>query len=90
MAEPEFVKAVLEAADCELLLDVNNVYVNSTNHGYDAEEYIRAMPSDRVSPRSCTASERIATLLVKKPPMASSTVKPRLRRKATARFPELS
>jgi uncharacterized protein (UPF0276 family) len=48
MAEPEFVKAVLDAADCELLLDVNNVFVNSTNHGYDAEEYIRAMPSDRI------------------------------------------
>ncbi|MEE3160247.1 MAG: DUF692 domain-containing protein [Pseudomonadota bacterium] len=48
MAEPEFVKAVLEAADCELLLDVNNVYVNSTNHGYNAEEYIRSMPSDKI------------------------------------------
>lgn len=48
MAEPEFVKAVLEAADCELLLDVNNVYVNSTNHGYNAEEYIRSMPSEKI------------------------------------------
>ena len=48
MAEPEFVKAVLKAADCELLLDVNNVYVNSTNHGYNAEEYIRSMPSDKI------------------------------------------
>lgn len=48
MAEPEFVKAVLEAADCELLLDVNNVYVNSTNHGYNAEEYIRSMPGDKI------------------------------------------
>ncbi|SIS69620.1 hypothetical protein SAMN05421686_103326 [Thalassolituus maritimus] len=48
MAEPEFVRAVLEAADCELLLDVNNVYVNSTNHGYDAEEYIRSMPSEKI------------------------------------------
>ena len=48
MAEPEFVKAVLDAADCELLLDVNNVYVNSTNHGYDAEEYIRSMPSEKI------------------------------------------
>ena len=48
MAEPEFVTAVLEAADCELLLDVNNVYVNSTNHGYNAEEYIRSMPSDKI------------------------------------------
>src|SRR4029078_4293388 len=36
MSELEFVTAVLEAADCELLLDVNNIYVNSVNHRYDA------------------------------------------------------
>lgn len=48
MAEPEFVSAVLGAADCELLLDVNNVYVNAQNHGYDADEYIRSMPTERI------------------------------------------
>ena len=48
MDEPEFVSAVLEAADCELLLDVNNVYVNSVNHGYDPEAYIASMPTDRI------------------------------------------
>ncbi|WP_369986106.1 DUF692 domain-containing protein [Thalassolituus sp.] len=48
MAEPEFVSAVLEAADCELLLDVNNVYVNAQNHGYDADDYIRSMPTERI------------------------------------------
>jgi len=48
MDEPEFVKAVIEAADCELLLDVNNVYVNSVNHGYDPYDYIRSMPSERI------------------------------------------
>jgi len=48
MPEPEFVRAVVETADCELLLDVNNVFVNSVNHGYDAAEYIAAMPSERV------------------------------------------
>lgn len=49
MKECDFVRAVLEAADCDLLLDVNNVHVNSVNHRYDAVEFIRAMPADRVS-----------------------------------------
>jgi uncharacterized protein len=48
MGEVEFVSAVLDRADCDLLLDVNNVYVNSINHRYDPVEFIRAMPSKRV------------------------------------------
>ena len=48
MQEVEFVKAVLEEADCRLLLDINNIYVNSINHGYDPHEYLRAMPRERV------------------------------------------
>jgi uncharacterized protein (UPF0276 family) len=46
--ELEFIQRVLDAADCDLLLDVNNVYVNSINHGYDAEAFLRALPSKRV------------------------------------------
>ncbi len=49
LSEIEFVKAVIEEADCDLLLDVNNVYVNSINHGYEPMEFIEAMPLDRVS-----------------------------------------
>ncbi len=48
MTEWEFVAAVSEAADCLLLLDVNNVYVNSVNHGFDAAAYLRALPVERV------------------------------------------
>ena len=48
LEEIEFVKAVLEKADCGLLLDVNNIYVNSINHRYDAEEFLRALPAERV------------------------------------------
>lgn len=48
MGEIEFIKAVLEEADCLLHLDVNNVYVNSINHRYDALEFIRAMPTERI------------------------------------------
>lgn len=49
LSEIDFVKAVIEQADCDLLLDVNNVYVNSVNHGYDAEEFIAALPAERVA-----------------------------------------
>jgi len=49
MGEAEFVAAVLEEGDCDLLLDVNNVYVNSVNHGYDAEAYLAALPAERVA-----------------------------------------
>ena len=48
MEEPEFVTAVIEEADCKLLLDVNNVYVNAINFGFDPREYITALPLDRV------------------------------------------
>ncbi|CAM4094551.1 DUF692 domain-containing protein [Shewanella aquimarina] len=49
MSECEFVNAVLEEADCRLLLDVNNIYVNSINHQYDAEAFLKAMPSERIA-----------------------------------------
>jgi uncharacterized protein (UPF0276 family) len=48
MSELEFINAVVAEADCDLLLDVNNVYVNSINHGYDAEAFMRGLPAERV------------------------------------------
>ncbi len=49
MTEVEFVNAVLEEADCDLLLDVNNVYVNSENHNYDPVEYLRSLKPKHIS-----------------------------------------
>lgn len=49
MSEIEFINAVLAEADCDLLLDVNNIFVNSVNHGYDAEAFLRALPGDRIA-----------------------------------------
>lgn len=49
LKEIDFLNGVLEQADCLLLLDVNNIYVNSINHGYDAEAFLKAMPSDRIA-----------------------------------------
>jgi uncharacterized protein (UPF0276 family) len=48
MEEIEFVNAVLEEADCGLLLDVNNIYVNSVNHNYDPVAYMQALPAERI------------------------------------------
>lgn len=49
MPEWEFIARMAEDADCGLLLDVNNVYVSSFNHGFDPEAYVRAIPPDRVA-----------------------------------------
>ena len=49
MSELEFLLAVLKAADCELLLDVNNIYVNSVNHRYDALEFLRGLQGAPIS-----------------------------------------
>lgn len=48
MAEIDFVNAVIAEADCNLLLDVNNLYVNAVNHRYDAEAFLRAIPGERI------------------------------------------
>ena len=48
MSEWAFIAQLAKRADCELLLDVNNVYVSSRNHGFDAHEFIDAMPRERV------------------------------------------
>ncbi|MEZ4289536.1 MAG: DUF692 domain-containing protein [Myxococcota bacterium] len=49
LSELEFLLAVLEEADCDLLLDVNNVYVNAVNHGYDPHAFLRAIPGERIA-----------------------------------------
>lgn len=48
MDEQSFILKILDHADCDLLLDVNNVFVNSVNHGYDPYAFIDAMPAERV------------------------------------------
>jgi len=48
MAEIDFLNAVLQEADCGLLLDINNIHVNSVNHGYDAEAFLAAIPGERI------------------------------------------
>lgn len=49
MTEIKFINAVLEEADCDFLLDVNNIYVNSINHKYNAEEFLKNLPGERIA-----------------------------------------
>lgn len=48
IAEWEFLAAVAQRADCGILLDVNNIYISSRNHGFSADEYLAYMPRERV------------------------------------------
>ena len=49
MDEVDFVNAVLAEADCDLLLDINNIYVNAINHGYGAHDFLARMPTARIA-----------------------------------------
>ncbi|MEP9317928.1 DUF692 domain-containing protein [Pseudomonas sp. LABIM340] len=49
LSEIDFLLAVLGEADCDLLLDVNNLYVNAHNHGYDAAGFLARVPAERVA-----------------------------------------
>ena len=64
MTEAEFVGEVIEQADCELLLDVNNVYVNSMNHGSDGYAFIQAMPKERIRYLHIAGHEQISENLL--------------------------
>ena len=48
MSEIDFVNAVIEEADCDFHIDINNIYVNAINHGYDAEQFLKALPGHRI------------------------------------------
>jgi uncharacterized protein (UPF0276 family) len=48
MTEKEFLLAVLDEADCDLMLDINNIVVNSINHRYNAGDFLRDMPAERI------------------------------------------
>lgn len=48
MSEIDFIRAVLEEADCDLHLDVNNLYVNSVNFGFDPFDFLKQLPGERI------------------------------------------
>lgn len=64
MSEIDFINLVLKEADCDLLLDVNNVYVNSFNHQYDAVQFIKQLPLERVSYIHMAGHQQVSDTLI--------------------------
>ena len=49
ISEIDFINTVLQQADCDLLLDINNIYVNSVNHRYDPVQFLQSLPAERIA-----------------------------------------
>ena len=64
MTEWEFLSAVADRADCFLLLDVNNIYVSSYNHGFDPMDYLRGIPAERVWQHHLAGHENTGNLII--------------------------
>jgi uncharacterized protein (UPF0276 family) len=64
MTEWEFISAVCEKADCNILLDVNNIYVSSYNHHFDPIEYLQGVPADRVWQHHLAGHENTGNLII--------------------------
>jgi uncharacterized protein (UPF0276 family) len=62
--EWEFLNAVAAEADCLILLDINNIYVNSRNHGFDPLRYLRGVPAERVQQLHLAGHSRSGELLI--------------------------
>ena len=64
MSEAEFVRAVAEQADCGILLDVNNLYVNARNHGLDPAAYLGILPAGRIGQVHLAGHEDYGDLVI--------------------------
>lgn len=64
LSEIDFINAILETSDCELLLDINNIYVNSFNHKYDAKKFIDQLPMERVSYIHMAGHQKVSETLI--------------------------
>lgn len=64
MTEWDFLARLAEAADCLLLLDINNVYVNSVNHHFDPDEFVRTIPAARVAQIHLAGHARQASFII--------------------------
>lgn len=64
MSEVEFISSIVKEADCNLLLDVNNVYVNAFNHQYDAKDFIENLPLAKVEYIHMAGHEQVAPDLI--------------------------
>lgn len=64
MTEVEFISAIVKESGCNMLLDVNNVYVNSFNHQYDPKEFIKKLPLDKVAYIHMAGHEQVSDTLI--------------------------
>jgi uncharacterized protein (UPF0276 family) len=64
MNEVEFISAIVKESGCNMLLDVNNVYVNSFNHQYEPKEFIKKLPLDKVAYIHMAGHEQISDTLI--------------------------
>lgn len=64
LSEWEFLSAVAEQADCLILLDINNVYVSATNHGFSPSAYLRGIPASRVQQFHLAGYEEGSPLII--------------------------
>ncbi len=64
MKEEEFISAIVNESKCKLLLDVNNVYVNSFNHNYNAKEFIKKLPLSQVAYIHMAGHEQVSDSLI--------------------------
>jgi len=64
MSEVDFINAVVKEADCNLLLDVNNIYVNAFNHQYDAKQFLHHLNLDNVEYIHMAGHEKVAEDLI--------------------------
>ncbi len=64
MSEVEFINSIIKEADCNLLLDVNNIYVNAFNHNYNEKEFIENLPLDKVEYIHMAGHEQVAPDLI--------------------------
>lgn len=64
LSEWQFLAAIAEQADCYILLDINNIYVNAHNHGFDPREYLRGIPVNRVRQMHLAGHSQQGQLLI--------------------------
>ena len=64
MKEEEFISAIVTESGCNMLLDVNNVYVNAFNHNYNAKEFIKKLPLHKVAYVHIAGHEKVSDTLI--------------------------
>ena len=72
MTEWEFLNEVVHAADCGILLDVNNIYVSSENHGFNPSQYVDSVAADRVAQIHIAGHSKFEKYTLDNPPPSGS------------------